>query len=251
MKVYRFMALKEDASYSEKELEHLKKGIVCPSSEYFKYTKNPRAGLNSFNNASALNKYFFASLLDALRYQNNFYNRMHLQGKNVECLIWEVDIPNNLLKKYLGLGYYSPSDSRIEYKIPYHSLASLLGTLSEEYINIISILEQAYGYQDLSEESKKTLLSLGFNIENYSKEELYAFLSFKLWQRAKILENKDYLNKEFVDECLQIAFKNRLTKHNHYKEKDIPYLDQETEYIDRENEEIKRALKKENIAFHL
>lgn len=251
MKIYRYMPIVSTNEYSE--ASNLKKGIVAPSSEYFKYQKNPRQNLNSFTNEFAISKYFYASLYDTLNFQNNIYRYLINQGNECNSLIWEVDLPDEIIKKYIGIGYYNINERKIEFKIPYHILASYLGiSLTEEYISILKILERAYKYNYLSEIDRQKLLELGFDYEKYSLRMLYQYLCFNIFMPTKILEKSTNLPiNDYLNICAKVGYQHKSSRVNKYlgMEKTPELLYQEALEIEKENVQIKRDLKRENIIF--
>lgn len=115
MKVYRFLkwaSADKDGSYNE--LHNLVKlGLISPTYSYLWPSPHIyNEGNNTFGEECEMYKYFFASLSDTLwlaTQENTGYN-----------FLMEIDLPKEILRKYIGLGYYGPY--QIEYRIPYKEL---------------------------------------------------------------------------------------------------------------------------------
>lgn len=122
MKVYRYLKW-SDCKYdgSLNELINLEKmGLISPSYSYlWKRAMTDATGArNTFGTQIEMRKYFFASLADAT-------------FDGIENLLMEIDLPEELLRRYIGIGYYG--DLKVEYCIPYKVLYESVATRKQDY----------------------------------------------------------------------------------------------------------------------
>ncbi len=127
MKIYRFLnwsKSNKDGSFNEFQ-NHQQLGLISPSYEYL--WKKPHVlneGINTFPKEHEMFKYFFLSLTDTLR----FISDPHF-GSNT---IIEIDIPNEILKRYIGVGFYGRL--YVEFRIPYGTLYDATAIQKLNYI---------------------------------------------------------------------------------------------------------------------
>ncbi len=125
MKVYRFCNWSVnpyDGSLNEK-YNLIQLGLISPSNNYLRKDPIFQDGINTFGENMPMSKYFFPSLADTLytAYPN----------KEREITLMELDIPNSLLLKNIGLGYYE--SLQVEYCIPYQEMYQFLAQDFNDY----------------------------------------------------------------------------------------------------------------------
>lgn len=137
LKLYRFAEKplnqelsKEGWSNEYLNLEEYNK--MSPSfrnSNYYEVKNEP----NSFMDTRELSKYFYSSLVEAIMYTK--YTQKKKLEMDVYCdyIIYEIDIDDELIKDYIGLGYYFGNENHIEFRIPYLLLYKILG-INKDYI---------------------------------------------------------------------------------------------------------------------
>lgn len=141
MKVYRFLKwnqIDKDGNFNEyRNLEQL--GLISPSWEYlWGMSRILNEGTNTFGRERQMYKYFFLSLVDAIFYITD-------ESVGLDTII-EVDLPDNLIKQYLGLGYYGPL--YLETRIPYKKLYEHIRTKELDYLPEALMFYNAHMYKD-------------------------------------------------------------------------------------------------------
>lgn len=125
MKVYRCLSWYDNdknGNYNEL-LNFTEHGLISPTYSYlWKNVHVYNEGTNTFGDEREMYKYFFASLSDALWFA---------MEDNTNIFLIEVDFPEELLKRYIGLGYYGPL--QIEYQIPYKELFETMADRPNNY----------------------------------------------------------------------------------------------------------------------
>lgn len=279
MKVYRsipcvdsktILAKKPDVLGINYEASNLLKyGLCSPSSEFLRYQKNPRTDLNSFTN-NGLAKYFYFSLLDALAWASAHCEKYTIQGLPVNFLVWELDLPDYLVQKYIGTGLYN-TDRRIELKVPYSILYSYL-SLGVDYESIVAIKNFFDKYYTWTlapvsevEALRKVLPETKIKNEDFllnAKDEIYQELCFPIFMSYGLMI--DEANPKWVNDAYDLAYKNRDKHHQEfskgmrYKYENwqnighgdvLKYLADSTKFYQEENKELKRVLTKSGYSF--
>ncbi len=250
------------------EASNLKLGFCSPSAEYLRYQKNPRSNLNTFT-IMQLAKYFYPSLFDALAWANKSYLANKATGLPMNFLIWEVDIPDFIVEKYLGVGQYD-NELKIEAKIPYSYLASYLSMgVKLNYSQVIAeFFSQYYSWKNADPKAIANLKSqLGEpTLENPEllltpEDEIYRALCFPIFMASKILVNEDEKWLRVFDNTIYEKYQSNRrfwSRQINYNCKNwdqvghgsvIEYLFSETEFLKYENAELKRTLNKNGYKF--
>lgn len=278
MKVYRCLPYIDSSTIINQDLQmlginyeasNLYLGFCSPSAEFLRYEKNPRNKLNSFA-GNGLAKYFYLSLYDAINWGHNRLVSLKGHGIHANIVIWEVDLPDEIVKKYLGVGIYQET-TKIESKIPYHTLMNYLAlNINNDQINLVAdYFKKHYSWKDASQEKEKLNFDLGFekvsnpDIILSKKDEVYKSLCFPIFMSYGLLMDVNYL--EWINEAYKVAFNNKLdnrkkmnrdiaTAYNDWYKKDIKglreFLYEEALILKEENNQIKRALTNDNLEFH-
>ncbi len=245
----------------------LKKGFCSPSWEYLGYKKNPRQNINSFA-SNGLAKYFYLSLLDSIMWAYNSKNRYGYQNLDMNFVIWEVDLPDYLVNKYIGTGCYGPT-RKIETKIPYDDLFSYLAKDIDIALleKIKEFFNKYYSWKDAQAEElmdfKKQFPVPSLNNPDIilkRENQVYANLCFPIFMPYKIMFDEN--NKWIIDAYnIAIDYNNRhfkLTKQiysDYERWHEIgngdfnEYLIEQATAYQEENDAIKRSLVKADHQF--
>ena len=274
MKVYRSLPFIDTKTLIDNHIDllginyegsNLRLGFCSPSYEYLAYNKNHNAKNNTFNDSN-LAKYFYVSLYDALNWSYNRYLTYKGMGIESNFIIWEVDLPDEVIKNNLGVGIYSKG-AKIEAKIPYVILAQYLSLgLDNEKINTIwEYFQNHFSWKD-SEAKEKLNFDLGFrkvsnpDIILSSDDEAFKSLCFPMFMNYGIFI--DDANPAWIVDGFKMAQDARLINHNKLEttinynytnwqkvgNKDIKeYLYAVALDFQEENKEIKKALAQNNL----
>ncbi len=266
MKVYRSIPNCEDeklakSGFNYEAINLLNEGKVSPSFEYLNGSKNPNVSLNSFSSFN-LAKYFYPNLYDALTWAYNQNQLYQLNKINLSFVIWEVDLPDFMLKENIGVGSYNnQTEHKLEIKVPYWQLASFLGLdLAENYLMAIKeFFQKHYSWQGTTEETKKAFLSQlkVDHIEPKIKDEIYAALCFKIFMAYQIMSTSEIEQIFKIITPKGIEYRQKIKEltynYDHWAtvgHGDInDYLYKEAQATKEENENLKRVLKREGYGF--
>lgn len=248
-------------------------GLCSPSFEYLDNTKNPNANLNTFT-VNGLAKYFYVSIFDCLNWAYNIINRFSYLGIDMNFLIWEVDLPDHLVKKYLGTGKYS-SIRRIEAKIPYDELYGYLASNID--INLLDKIKgffnKYYSWQSATLPDLVDLLKILPNIginnpdivmtsENKLYKKVYSNLCFLIYMPYKIMYDSD---TRWAYDAYNLALASGFNKDHLKRARQIyadyenwpnlnrgdfnDYLVKQMPFYEEENEGLKKVLTKSGLNF--
>ena len=286
MKLYRSVPILEqqkiddtsiDAASEGLEAAYLMHGYCAPSTEFIKYGKNPRANLNTFA-YNDLAKYFYPSLLDAIKWAYSLSKTKKMQGKfNSNYLRWEIDVPDSMVKDHIGVGEYStfslrrPSEYRIEVKIPYWILASYLGyDLDPNFISQIEMyFSNHYCLPNLSSAEQKEFLqkinnpqalgllksSSGTVLQTYDALSFSLFMPYGLLQMEGETQIEDVCHLAYEAKDINHSQWLNKLKYNYFNWSKVghgevaDYLQEECAYLQEENTGIKRTLKQNGHTF--
>lgn len=130
MKVYRFLRWQWRSTDLKKgslnEFNNMNDyNLISPSYTFLKVMSEiPIYLQNSFGREREMTKYFFLSLADAVAFA-------------VECktenIIIEVDIPDEILRKCIGMGVYNGYENHVEFRLPYETLYDCLAKDHQDY----------------------------------------------------------------------------------------------------------------------
>ena len=200
MKLYRFIEKPEDEYFLKKgwgnefiNLTEYQK--ISPSLFDTKDALIPTKKANTFAISKELNKYFFASLTEIILYAFNRQDKELRRGIYSDYLIMEVDIPDEIAKQYMGLGFYNYGDNFVEARVPYEVLYEKLG-INEAYVsdainvynNKWKVNNQRFLEQCKSLEIKYPKELFLNNITKYIPFNIYPLLCFNLESNIKIFQ---------------------------------------------------------------
>lgn len=261
MKVYRFLNWSNvDKAGSYNELHNLVQlGLISPTYSYLWPSPHIyNEGNNTFGKEHEMYKYFFASMSDALWMatleENTDYN-----------FLMEIDLPEELLRRYIGLGYYGPY--QIEYRIPYKELFKEIAanpnnyTLQAldfynrnlytedldntlEYKEIEALLSQV-PYQGIHMDSRLSIYPLFcFEPKKVALKEIEQSCQEKYQRITKKMKSTRERRYSFEQKARQItSATNFITDYNRkYPKNEL--FDFSVSIIEEENEELKRILAK-------
>lgn len=193
MKVYRFVTENENLygnirnGYQNESLNLTHHGLISPTSNYLQIKPDfldDRA--NTFGKENVMTKYFFASLCETLLCAYLLYMEDLELGYVFRYKIMEVDIPNELLKECIGLGFYSKNFSFTEFRIAYKDLYEAIGKDKKKYFNSlldfynknidVSFLHRTREYQKYKELLEKESIE---NIFGYDRLSIYPLFCFE------------------------------------------------------------------------
>ena len=263
------LALKPKKIGINYEASNLRLGFCSPSAEYLRYSQNPRSHLNNFT-ITELAKYFYPSLFDALTWTYLGYLIHEANGLPINFLIWEVEIPDSLVTKYLGVGDYA-NQLRLEVKIPYAYLVSYLASnLDPSYRHAMAeFFTMYYSWKNADSKAITNLKQqLGQpTIQNpdlflNSEDEIYRWLCFPITRPYQILINvedgkwiRPFYNTIYEEyrahrqpwsQQLNYTYKNW---HRVGEGSLANYLFEKTVFLETENDELKRTLNKNGYKF--
>ncbi len=270
MKLYRSLPrvsekdiTKVSLGFNNEATNLLKEGKVTPSLEYLRGDKNPNKICNTFGSYD-LAKYFYPSFYDALTWSLSQTIRYELKNIKLNFLIWEIDIPDFLVEQNIGVGNYNnKNEHKLEVKIPYYQLASLLGLdLSFESIMAIKeFFQKYYSWLQAPDAAKEGLItSLENNGLKNIDEAIYAALCFKIFMPYQVLASPD---ANWLNQVYDVVLHHGIKCHQKIKELtynydhwatvghgDINnYLYKEAQAMNEDNESLKRILKQEGFSF--
>ncbi len=273
MKIYRFVKY----NYNKERQNDLKLlgieneginlyklGYISPSQRY-RYINGSKFHIlpNTFLEKE-MTKYFFLSLSDTINFLNETRYMDLAKGLHFRYAILELDIGEDVIKKYLGVGFYGNNleISRIEVCLSYQVLYDITNEnkskILEDCLNIYnSSYYKAINYKDISnlniakEEYNKYLIIEGMN-------ELYPYLCFKL-KEYKLLNPQDInwsfkVKDQLKDSKYYENINNIIGRKNHsirfnsnFSQNEL--LEYTFQIIGEENLSLKKTLKKEGFLF--
>lgn len=195
MKLYRFVEKPSDEFF-------LKKGWGNEYINMVRYAKfspsfydsmpfsTPRKKPNTFEVYTELSKYFYMSLAETILYANQCKEKKLRRGIYSEYLIMEIDIPDDIILLYIGVGFYNYCDNYVECRIPYKTIYQLFAipeNFTDEAIAFYNAninndyKEDLDEYKRIEHKYREILIKMnGTNMTQYSSFSLYPLLCFKL-----------------------------------------------------------------------
>ena len=245
--------------------------LMCPSNYYLNAFDFNDRGPNSFDKDTEMTKYFFVNLYDALRYAEHFIKQYHFNfGLNYGIVVLEIDLPEEVVKPYLGWGRYFYS-TILECRLPYQLLYENLGlnnpylqpTLDffnqhyQEYETVWLTLQDKPEYQNflanLPTLDKEALYSLG-------KIALYPYLCFSL-KEATVLRLDEISPRYFdtAEKMGNLIWANSAEAMFKMEDKIVAQLQEKTDlaniaatalpFYEKETKKLKRVLKHHGFVF--
>ena len=218
-----------------------------PSSQYLIYPQAYKSACHSFLIEKELVKFFYPSLLDALKYSFNFYPRV---------IILEIDLPLDKIKNYLGLGFYT-NENRMEICLPYRNLYQLTRLVESPNLEkTLTFLENNLNFfaEDInlwsqSLDNEPTISNLLIN----GSSQFYPYLCYKSGVSFDIL-NAKAKNKKMLKMMVNSINENRPKDYfinvasTFIPNKDF-FIQEGIPYLEKENDIIKKILIKNNEFF--
>lgn len=251
MKLYRALtySFNQPSSYQNlingnynETLNLLRTQAFCPSQRYLKSNASYLSECNTFNYNRKMVKYFYASLLDAIKWS--------IFGDTI--IIMELDLPQDDVKDYLGLGFYTTN--KVEICLPYDYFHELTKARdSENFNNVLYFWENKKASWSDCEEFQKSLKKepMIFDLVTNGANPLYPYLCYKSGVPIQVFQTK------YTQKMIDFATDKCFERPNVYIDKimksdilDIQFLnDYALPYLQEENAEIKRILAKDNHKF--
>lgn len=222
MKVYRLVnqSMNNDTQmvlgHENESRNLLNYGLISPSFQFVASFPNfVQDYPNTFGKDLGINKYFFGSLVDAIVYAKYCYklNYYHFRDKNLYAVM-EIDIDDEILKKYVGMGFYNYTDMYLEFRLPYLTLYEQIGKKDLEYFAaLIDFYDQNMFNENMNllpeyQEFLKLLNEESRNIYQYKRLSIYPLFCFLPKQINLLWANDDPGNtKELLNEYLKVGKK--------------------------------------------
>ena len=231
MKLYRYVKLNEVGNslfwngYENEGYNLIYEGYMSPSYRYLDLALSQKKFLaNSFKR------------------DKSKYNLLY------EYVILEIDLPDELVKNYLGWGYYNEIN-RLEARIPYQVLyQNLNGQENEVFKEALRIYNSSFHriifpwHKDLRSFLKNNSFTINSNLKCYQANLLYPYLCFPIIKEYGIL-NPFQVNQNYNWPLMM-------------KEKIKPLIDTRKKIEDinkieslEENNEVKLVLQKQGYYF--
>lgn len=226
-----------------------------------------------FKGEDQMTKYFFLSLSDTLNFLNEQRYLDLEKGLKFYYAILEIDLPEDIVKNYLGVGFYghylsvNQVECSIPYQLLYESLVSNPDYFTKDCINLYNKSYKKYIY----EEEINNLLNLSYlplnpNLMLKGTNRLYPYLSFKMDSFHSLLNPSDInwitkatnlsldvkLNQRddnyntTINDIIGRLYNNLRFNPDFSKEELWEYA---TPIIEEENQELKRVLKNNKMHF--
>ncbi len=268
MKIYRFVRTKmiQDKVGQSNEYANLNAfNAISPSYPFLR--KKPRFVMNfnnTFGGMDQMCKYFFASIFDLLNFIKDQAYALSEEANHFQYIIMEIEIPDEVLQKYIGLGFYSKELSKVEFRIPYQDLYKFTSLEDLDYFQRLLDFYNQNLYQEFLDytRSYKKFASIPRPKEYYGFQRLdiYSLFCFKArLQRAHLeLDNIDTARIEQLGEIAafyrgpyygkkinEIVGREYGTMYDPSYEKD-KLFNYTSKILEEENEEMKRVLKRKS-----
>lgn len=212
MKLYRYVKLNEinhtlfSHGYENEGLNLIKNGLMAPSYRYLDlvHTSSFDTLANNFPKENEMTKYFFLSLQDTIDWAYKCYRRdLDTFNTLYEYAILEVDIKEELIKFFIGCGYYDnkiKTEARIPYNLLFNSLNQEENNIFTKALEIYNLSYQRFifPWNKIIRQFIKENKSQNKDIYQKGANKLYPYLCFPINTSYQILyPNHDYnwLNK--------------------------------------------------------
>ena len=225
-----------------------------------------------FRGEKEMTKYFFLSLVDTISFLNTTYQTDLTRGLNFNYAIFSLDIPVDIIKNYLGVGFYGPQFNwtQLEVCLPYILLKDLVSSNNNpNFTEAMQLYNASFTRYIYDEEIGQKLATIKENIPDKlmikGTNPLYPYLCFpitnyQLW----LLSNPKWLKlawqeaenlKNLIREENYLKNINTILNRQPYSLRFNPQFSKEDlfEYtepiITTENEELQKILTKKEIPF--
>ncbi len=234
MKVYRFIKWPDSSTKREEAqakgivnegLNILNLGYMSPSNRY-NYLNGCKSitlpnTFAAFQGEMCMTKYFFTSLSDTLSFLLEQKKLDGLRGYKFKYGIYAIDLPLDVVKQYIGAGFYGSNFSRshIEVCLPYENLYNYLNNDEYNYafFYALNLYNKSY-HKYIKQDDIMTLMldpSYPDKLSINGTNELYPYLCFKIENDYEIIK---FLEHNSVNKAHNIALKlKEETRKNNYE----------------------------------
>lgn len=279
MKIYRFTReecarakLPQTTCYGNEKRNMDTFDLISPSYPFLK--KRPSleiSALNSFGCYWEMSKFFFLSIGDIFSFLTKVIKDNEEAGLHFCYTIYEIEIPDEVIRPFIGVGFYGCTDTKVEARISYQTLYH---NCSKEDLPYMDDLLQFYngnlwtGNIQYKKEYKAFLEQFPLKDGVYFAQRLplYALFCFtpkelekysfsmesekmdeKIKDWAHIVEEiSSYYRVDYMDEINHIVGRDTDLKYYNLNFDRNVLFDYATPILKQENEAMKRLLQKNN-----